>query len=106
MAEICISVNEPLEDVIPYIRQGVGGVNWRLATAALKRELTSAGDSLVADLHPVIDSDGSARICPENVINSETGRKLGSQIASKGLAAMAERAVVNIITDLKSHPQR
>lgn len=100
----CDEINKPLEQAIPRIRRGVGGVSWNLAKTALDRELSSLATQLSADLSPTTDTDGNASICPLEIIEGDFGRKYGPRVAATAVGNLCEEVVNNVIEDLTKKP--
>ncbi len=100
-ATICEVVNRPLKGSIVRIRQEVGGIRWNLAATALSRELESQTHLLGVEMYPTQDGEDGMRICPRDVVTGELGQKFGPEIAGMGVAAIAERAIEHVISDLQ-----
>ena len=101
-ARMCGFVNEPLDLVIPHIRQEVGGIRWRIAETALQRAIDTQANLLTVDLPTHFDREGTGTVCPDAIVGGEFGNKHGQNAASNAVRNILSRCVKEVIVDLRS----
>lgn len=98
--ELCSEANEPLIRAIPRIRREVS-VAWSLARRYLEHELASQAARRGADFHVTFDHDGSAYVCPADLIEDGLPKRVGAEGTQAALRSLSNVCIEHTIQDLK-----